>query len=430
MTNSGTSGSNLLTVGNNNATSTFAGVIQNGTALINLSKTGSGNLTLTGANTFTGATTNNGGTLTLGGANALAQSTLVYNGSGSVAFSGGIGGFTIGGLSGSNAANTLTLADVAGGNVTLSVGNNNGTTTYGGVLAGSGGLTKIGSGALTLTNSNSYTGATTLAAGTLNLSNTGAVSNSALTLNTGATLQLRSNTSATFAAASVTPPSATGALTIDVNNNGSGSGGTLTLGNGGTIAYPVNLAPTINVTGGNGYALAIPGTINAPSNTGGPYVFTVNPTTAAVAINNFQTGAYGSTLTFTGSNNATLNGFMLWSNGFDGITVNGANVTLADAVAMGNNRTSGQYNLVLTSGEMNVNNAGAFTNVGSPTAPTLTITAGTLDNTSGAAITTSGNPTQSWNGNFTFGGSNPLNLGTGAVTLGANCQVTVAGWAP
>ena len=67
VTNSATSGNNLLTVGNNNATSTFSGVIQNPSgSTISLSKAGSGNLILTGANTFTGATTVSAGLLQLG----------------------------------------------------------------------------------------------------------------------------------------------------------------------------------------------------------------------------------------------------------------------------------------------------------------------------------------------------------------------------
>jgi autotransporter-associated beta strand protein len=58
------------------------------------------------------------------------------------------------------------------------------------------------------------------------------------------------------------------------------------------------------------------------------------------------------------------------------------------------------------------------------------IAGGTLDNTSGAAITTStSNPVITWNGDFTFAGSNGansnLNLGTGAVALNATRQVTV-----
>src|SRR5207244_1738849 len=46
--------------------------------------------------------------------------------------------------------------------------------------------------------------------------------------------------------------------------------------------------------------------------------------------------------------------------------------------------------------------------------------------TSGGSITLSNNNAQIWNGDFTFTGSNALNLGTGAVTLGATRQVTVS----
>ncbi len=68
---------------------------------------------------------------------------------------------------------------------------------------------------------------------------------------------------------------------------------------------------------------------------------------------------------------------------------------------------------------MNINSATA---IGSGT---LTILAGTIDNTSGAAITLSNNNPLAWNGNFTFAGTNNLNLGTGAVTLGGSKLATI-----
>jgi autotransporter-associated beta strand protein len=52
-----------LTIGVDDGSSTFAGVIANAESAGNLVKTGSGTITLTGANTYTGMTTVNGGTL-------------------------------------------------------------------------------------------------------------------------------------------------------------------------------------------------------------------------------------------------------------------------------------------------------------------------------------------------------------------------------
>jgi autotransporter-associated beta strand protein len=58
----------------------------------------------------------------------------------------------------------------------------------------------------------------------------------------------------------------------------------------------------------------------------------------------------------------------------------------------------------------------------------LTLAGGTtIDNTSGAAIALTTNNPVNVNGNLTFGGSNDLNLGSGAVTLSANPQFTLNG---
>ena len=73
----------------------------------------------------------------------------------------------------------------------------------------------------------------------------------------------------------------------------------------------------------------------------------------------------------------------------------------------------------LSAGQLNINNAAA---VGTGT---LTLNGGTIDNTSGSSITLSNNNAQTWGSSFTFNGTNDLNLGTGAVTLGvAGIQLT------
>ena len=66
--------------------------------------------------------------------------------------------------------------------------------------------------------------------------------------------------------------------------------------------------------------------------------------------------------------------------------------------------------MTLSAGTLNLNHAGA---VG--TGP-FTIAGGSIDNTSGAPVTL--NATEHlWNSDVTFLGSNPLNLGAGAVSF-------------
>jgi fibronectin-binding autotransporter adhesin len=90
--------SSTLTVGNNDANSTFAGVVSNtgSGAVLDVVKTGTGTLTLSGASTYTGGTTVNGGTLQFSANNnlgatsggiALGGGTLRYTGTGSLTVS-------------------------------------------------------------------------------------------------------------------------------------------------------------------------------------------------------------------------------------------------------------------------------------------------------------------------------------------------------
>ena len=142
--------------------------IMSGTA--NLTKAGTGTLTLGGFNTHTGITTVNTGTLALGNVNALSASTLDtgFTGSQAVTFTvGGNNTYNLGGLQGYDA--------LAIGANTLSIGATNLSSTYFGVLSGTGGnLTKVGTGTLVLggTATNSYIGLTTLTTGVLGLSKT------------------------------------------------------------------------------------------------------------------------------------------------------------------------------------------------------------------------------------------------------------------
>ena len=146
-----------------------------------LSMTGAGTLNLGGANSYSGNTTIGGGVLQLGSAaaiptGAVAGNVVFNNGADSAVLDLNGNNATINGLSQPSLSTTnMVINSLSGGTVTLTAGNNNSTSTFGGVLAnntGSGGvlaLTKIGLGTLTLMGNQTYTGATTISGGGLQL---------------------------------------------------------------------------------------------------------------------------------------------------------------------------------------------------------------------------------------------------------------------
>lgn len=113
-----------------------------------LSKAGAGTLVFSGANTYSGTTSVSAGTLAAGAANSFSSaSALSLSSSGSL----DLRNFdqTVGSLTGSGA----TTIDLGSG--TLTAGDNNLSTIFSGVASGTGGLTKTGTGTLTLSGVNS-----------------------------------------------------------------------------------------------------------------------------------------------------------------------------------------------------------------------------------------------------------------------------------
>lgn len=146
-------------------------------------KTGTGELLLTNAGTFTGDTTVNNGIVRFAHGNAVQNSTVDMAGvGGSVQFATNVTSAVFGGLKGSQ---NLGLTNAANNAVALTVGGNNQTNTYSGVISGSGSLTKAGLGVFNLAGTNTYTGPTTVSAGTLVVD--GAIAGD-LTVDEGATL--------------------------------------------------------------------------------------------------------------------------------------------------------------------------------------------------------------------------------------------------
>jgi autotransporter-associated beta strand protein len=156
-------------------------------------KSGIATLTLSGSNTFSGNTSINAGRLLLSNTFALGQSTFT-GGSGTLSF-GSLTAATFGGLSG---ATNLALTNTSAAAVALAVGANNTNTSYSGVLSGAGGLTKVGTGVLTLAAANTLSGSTLISAGRLEIGGAGSInSTSGVTVN-GAGADFKYNSATSF----------------------------------------------------------------------------------------------------------------------------------------------------------------------------------------------------------------------------------------
>ena len=204
-------GANELTIGQNGLNTTFSGQISDcggdaGVSCSNIStggslvkKGGSSTLTLAGQTFYTGATTVKDGVLAAGATNVFSPNSAFVVGFlptsdcwASATCSPGqildLGGFsqTIGSLAGNGTVSNSGVASPA----TLTIGNDNSDTTFSGVIqdgTSATALTKIGTGSFTLSNTSTYTGATTVNAGALSV--TGNISSSSLlTVNSAGTL--------------------------------------------------------------------------------------------------------------------------------------------------------------------------------------------------------------------------------------------------
>ena len=419
-----------LTVGDGTITS-FGGVIS-GTG--GLTKQGAGTLTLTNSNTYGGITNINGGTLRLSGGSAIADSGAVVlaNTTGTVLDLGG-SSETVGSLSGGGTlGGNITLGAV--GAAALTVGDSN-TTSYSGVISGAGGLTKQGSGTLTLTNSNTYGGTTTINGGTLLLSGGSALAdNGAVVLANAAGVVLDLNgTSETIGSLSGGGPLggtvALGAANLTVGNETSTSFGGIINGTGGLIKQGsgmLTLANTNTYTGDT--------SINAGSLrlSGGNAI----ADTSAVVLAN--TG--GAILDLSGSSETI--------GSLSGGGSSGGNVTLGSATLTVVNSAATSFGGIISgtggltkegSGTLTLTNTNMYDGATSINAGTLRVTAdgglgsatgGTtvaggaklaLDG-SGGGITYNTAEAVTLNGG-TFGNVAGSNSFAGAVTLGANSTV-------
>ena len=193
-----------------------------------LTKVGGGTLSLTASNTFTGNFLMQDGALVVSNQYALQNNTLDFTG-GAVTFGANISTFSVGGLEGNQ---NLALTDAGGAGIALAVGGNGDSTTYSARLSGTGSLTKVGGGTLTLTGNNNYSGATVVSSGKLVVN--GSLLTSTVTVN-GGTLGGTGTVAGTMVVAS-------GGHLAPGNSVGVQEYGTLTLESGGFLDIEFNTA--------------------------------------------------------------------------------------------------------------------------------------------------------------------------------------------
>jgi autotransporter-associated beta strand protein len=239
-----------IVVGNFSGSSlTINSVIENNAGgIVSLTKTGSGAVTLAGTNTYTGLTTVNEGTLNLNataGTNAINGNVFVNGGTIRLQQSDQIvdaaivtvaaGSLEIGGNNETVGGVVLSGGAINGSGGTLTSGTNYNVQSgsIGAILGGAVGLDKTTEGTVVLTGQNTYSGATTINAGTLRTDASLVISTaSAVTVNAGGTLDINDSVQ------SVGSIAGAGSIVLGYGELRTGSDNTSTTFSGVIQGYP------------------------------------------------------------------------------------------------------------------------------------------------------------------------------------------------
>jgi len=402
-----------------------------------LSVSGTGTLTLTGANTYSGDTAVSAGRLIISNQYALVNSALNYTG-GTVSFGAGSTAYQFGGLKGSS---SLVLTNLNNEAVTLTL-NNTASTTYSGILSDNNlgcSLIIAGTGVQTFTGANNYSGGTIVSGGFLAASNNLAFSTNVVTMSGGGL------------------SAASGSWTIANNINLADNapintmGANLTLSGTIASAYAGSLnklgAGTLTLSGANTYtdiitvssgAVAIAGTSSLPGwDTSGRYSVSAGAVLAVgnsvsdgniatmLATSNFAPGSSLGFDTTAGNRSSsatfadTVNGMLsLTKIGANTLTFSGANNCSGGTVINAGTFKLGVAGAIPAGGAVNV--AGGIYDLNTYTANNgpITMSSGLITNgtLNGASYTFSGGTVSA-----ALGGSGALTNINGTTTLtGAN----------
>ena len=374
-----------VTVSNAATTLTISGVISGAGGL---TKSGSGTVTLSAANTYTGVTTINVGTIAIAADAGLGAAPGAPT-AGKLTFGGG----TLRTTASFTVAANRGIALTGAGTISTDPGT---TLTYGGIIAGASPLTKAGTGTLIVSGANTYTGATAISAGTLQLGATNAVpSGSAVTVSGGATFDLRgfSDGIGSLAGAGTVTSGAAGAVTLTAGGNNASTTFSGLIQNGsGTVALTKTGTGTLTLSGANTYSGAT--TVSAG-------VLDVQNNTALGATAGATTVAGGAALQLEGSGLVVA----------EPVTLNGTGIAGGGALRQVANTNTWSGAITLGSAARVNADAGTLTVSGGITNGGFLLTVGGAGNTTVSTTVISGT------GGLTKDG-------TGTVTLSANNTYT------
>jgi fibronectin-binding autotransporter adhesin len=395
---------------------------------LNFTKLGANTLTFTGSNTYSGNTLVSVGTLAVINTAALPG----YNASSKVAVSAGA---TLAVRAGA-ATGQWTAADIdtVRSNATFNSGSflgidtTDGDFAYGINLTGNSGLTKLGTNTLTLTGSNTYTGNTTVSAGTLTVSKTAALPGyntaSKVTVSSGATLAVRAGAaSGEWAAADID------ALRTNATfNSGSFLGIDTTSAN---FSYGSAITGSLGITklGSNTLTLTGSNTFTGAVNINGGLI-------KAAALSNLGSGTAmnfsGGGLQFDGVYDPSARTMTFLAGGAT-LDTQSNNITLANAVGNGGaggltkKGAAGMLTLMASPNYQGatVLNGGYLILGNSTTAVTLPTTTAVSITASGAFIDTNG--TSQTIASLAGVAGSELKLGAGKLTTGDGTSTTFDG---
>lgn len=381
---------------------TISGITGSGS----LTKSGAATLTLSGSGTFTGNTLVSAGTLKLNNNIVLQSSIFDTSGAGTLNLT-SANTPTLGGLAGGN--NLAPSANVTALTLNTATGVNE---TYSGIIAnGAAGmtLTKTGVGAQALAGANTYTGATTIAAGTLSIDSIKNVGGAPNALGQPTLANSAIGIGSTTAGATLIYTGAGDTTDRVINLAGTTGGTTLDQSGTGLLKFTGNLT----ATGAGSKTLILRGSTAGTGEIAG--VIVDNSTTNKTALTKFGSGTWTLSAANTHTGTTTVgDGTLHLANNLalqnSALFVSFGTVTLAAAITtptIGGLTGSTDLASAITSGY-----SGVTTLTLNPLSGTVTYLGAIADGAAGMHLTKTGAGTQALSGVNGYTGTTTISAGS------------------